>query len=155
MNESTNQRINESTNQRINESTNERKPGELMSEWKDFRDLDVWQKCRELRVEIWAMTHSFPADEKYRLVDQMVRASRSATACISEGYGRYHYQENIQFCRQARGSLYELIDHTLVSKEIDLIDEGKYSSLLKLIEKCIWMLNGYIKYLKQKKTGER
>ncbi len=40
----------------------------------------------------------------------MRRAKFSVTNNISEGYSRYHYQENIQFCRQSRGSICELID---------------------------------------------
>jgi len=73
--------------------------------YNDFRDLEVWQKSKELRQKIWELCKQFPKEEKFRLSDQMIRASRSATACIAEGYGRFHYQENIQFCRQARGSL--------------------------------------------------
>jgi four helix bundle protein len=37
---------------------------------------------------------------KYKLTDQITRASRSVTAYIAEGFGRFHYQENAQFCRQ-------------------------------------------------------
>ena len=59
----------------------------------------------------------FPEEEKFRLADQMIRASRSITANIAEGYGRYHYQDNIRFCRQARGSVYELLDHVAVRSE--------------------------------------
>ncbi len=92
-----------------------------------------------------------PPDEKYRLVDQMVRASRSATACIAEGYGRYHYQENIQFCRQARGSLYELIDHVGVATECQYLEKQKAEALINEIESAIKMLNGYIRYLKIRK----
>jgi four helix bundle protein len=51
----------------------------------------------------------------------MIRASRSPTANIAEGYGRYHFQENIQFCRQARGSLYELIDHVTAALECEYL----------------------------------
>ena len=46
-----------------------------------------------------------PEEEKYNLSSQMRRAAVSITANIAEGYGRYHYQENIQFCRQSRGVL--------------------------------------------------
>lgn len=69
-----------------------------------FETLEVWLKGRELRNKTSKLTKSFPSEEKYRLIDQMIRASRSITANIAEGYGRYHYQENIQYCRQARGS---------------------------------------------------
>ena len=117
-----------------------------------FEDLVVWKKARELRKEISELTKTFPKEEKYRLFDQMIRASRSVTANIAEGYGRFHFQENIQYCRQARGSLYELLDHfTVVLDEkyisVELHDEYKIK-ILNLIK----ILNGYIKYLKDRKT---
>lgn len=67
-----------------------------MSETKSsFETLEVWIKSRELRNNISKLSKSFPAEEKYKLIDQMIRTSRSVTANIAEGYGRYHYQENI------------------------------------------------------------
>ncbi len=52
-----------------------------------FETLDAWKKGRELRIEIQKLTVSFPKEEKYRLVDQMIRASRSVTNNMAEGYG--------------------------------------------------------------------
>jgi len=88
------------------------------------------------------------------LSDQMIRASRSSTACIAEGYGRYHYQENMQFCRQSRGSLYELIDHVDVAEECQNIDKNQADSLIEQIKTAIRILNGYIKYLKERKETD-
>ena len=51
------------------------------------------------------------------MVDQLIRATRSITANIAEGHGRYHFQENIQFCRQARGSLTETLDHLICAQD--------------------------------------
>ncbi len=70
---------------------------------RDFRDLEVWKQCREIRYEIWNLIKTFPKEERYRLSDQMIRSSRSATDCIAEGYGRYHYQENIQILQTIKG----------------------------------------------------
>jgi len=124
------------------------------NKYNDFRDLEVWQKSKELRQKFWELCKQFPKEERYRLSDQMIRASRSATACIAEGYGRFHYQENIQFCRQARGSLYELIDHTDVAFDCRYI-KGDYAEvLIEQIKTAIRILNGYIKYLKQRKETE-
>ena len=117
----------------------------------DFRDLEVWQKCKVLRKDLWKVSKTFPAEEKYRLADQVIRASRSVTACIAEGYGRFHYQENIQFCRQARGSLYELIDHIDVAEDCEYVGDDKSEELIAFIKKCISILNGYIKHLKKQK----
>jgi len=120
----------------------------------DFRELEVWKRCKSIRQKIWNLCKQLPPDEKYRLVDQMVRASRSATACIAEGYGRYHYQENIQFCRQARGSLYELIDHVSIATECQYLAKNEAKILTGEIEGAIKMLNGYIRYLKTRKKRE-
>ena len=122
--------------------------------YNDFRDLEVWQKCKILRQNIWELCKRFPKQEQFRLSDQMIRASRSASACIAEGYGRFHYQENIQFCRQARGSLYELIDHVDVALVCHYIDSNSSESIIQQIKTTIRILNGYIKYLKSRKESE-
>jgi len=121
--------------------------------YNDFRDLEVWQKCRDIRTQIWKICKILTKEERYRLSDQMIRASRSATATIAEGYGRFHYQENIQYCRQARGSLYELIDHLLVAKECEYITHSVLNRLTEEIKTAIIVLNGYIKYLKKQKSS--
>ena len=122
-----------------------------MPKYNDFRDLEVWKKCGEIRRKIWKLCKCFPSEETYRLTDQMIRASRSSTANIAEGYGRFHFQENIQFCRQARGSLYELIDHILVAEECEYMDHTLADTTIDEIKTSIIVLIGYIKYLKARK----
>jgi len=119
-----------------------------------LESLEVWQKGRELRKDISKLTKTFPEKEKFRLVNQMIRASRSVTANISEGYGRFHYQENIQFCRQARGSLFELFDHLTVALDEKYIKENVFNKFRKKIFVVARMLNGYIGYLKSRKEKE-
>ena len=63
----------------------------VKEKYNDFRDLEVWQRCKNIRVQAHGLCKSFPGEEKYRLSDQIIRASRSSTACIAEGYGLYHY----------------------------------------------------------------
>jgi len=118
-----------------------------------FEDLTVWQRCRELRTKVSNLVKSFPKNEQYRLVDQMVRASRSVTANIAEGYGRYHYQENIQFCRQARGSLYESLDHFIVALDERYIKQSELEEFRTEIFESVKILNGYIKYLQKEKKN--
>jgi four helix bundle protein len=98
---------------------------------------------------------TFPKDERYRLSDQIIRSSRSATDCIAEGYGRYHYQENIQFCRQSRGSLYELMNQMDTALECEYIDENYFNDIIEKIKSAIRLLNGYIRYLKKRKESNR
>ncbi|HRE11499.1 MAG TPA: four helix bundle protein [Ignavibacteria bacterium] len=119
-----------------------------------FETLEIWQGGRELRREISELTKNFPNVEKYRLTDQMIRASRSVTANIAEGYGRYHYQENIQFCRTSRGSLYELIDHFITAFDENYIDEVECNLYKEKIDILIAKTNGYIAYLKKRKNED-
>ncbi|WP_417939257.1 four helix bundle protein [Flavobacterium sp. RS13.1] len=75
---------------------------------KSFEDLECWKAARELRIFVSRnILSKFPIDEKYALTSQLKRSSGSVSDNIAEGFGRYHYQENIQFCRIARGSLTE------------------------------------------------
>ena len=84
---------------------------------KTFEELDCWKKAVALRKKLSLLVKTFPAEEKFRLIDQILRAARSVTANIAEGFGRFHYQEYIQYCRQSRGSLYEIIDHLIVAAD--------------------------------------
>ena len=113
--------------------------------------MELWKEARIFRKEISAFARTLPDDEKYRLKDQLFRASRSITACIAEGYGRYHYQENIQFCRQSRGSLMECLDHLTCALDEGYIDIEEFLNFEKQHDKILIILNGYIAYLKQKK----
>jgi four helix bundle protein len=117
-----------------------------------FEELDCWKKTASLRKSLGALVKLFPQEEKFRLVDQMTRALRSVTANIAEGYGRYHYLESIQFCRQSRGSLYEIIDHLIVACEEKLITEAQLNNYKIEIQQCLAILNGYINYFAKAKS---
>lgn len=84
----------------------------------------------------------------------MIRASRSVTANIAEGYGRFHYLENMRFCRHARGSLYELLDHFTVAQDEEYITDEQFDHFRNKILEVIKILNGYIKYLRNRKMTE-
>ncbi len=120
-----------------------------------FEDLDVWKVCRALRTQIATIVRTFPKEEQYRLRDQLIRASRSVTANLAEGYGRFHYTENIQFARQARGSLYEIIDHLTVAQEEKLISDETFTLVREAVLRAVLVVNGFIRYLSKAKTASR
>lgn len=122
-----------------------------MASLSSFESLECWKEAALLRKEISAIVKTFPTEEKFRLTDQLIRASCSVTANIAEGFGRYHYQENTQFCRHSRGSLNEIIDHLIVAHEENHIDKEKLDQLKQQTNKCILILNGYINYLQKAK----
>lgn len=123
------------------------------SEIRSFEDLKVWQLARKIRNEIFELVKKFPKTEKYRLTDQMIRSSRSITDNIAEGYGRYHYQENIQFCRHSRGSAYELINHIITAYDCSYITDAELGYHKNQVTRCIKLINGYIGYLNKAKSG--
>ncbi len=116
---------------------------------KTFEELEVWKSARVLRNEISELVQTFPKTEQYRLTDQMIRSSRSVTANIAEGFGRFHYRENIQFCRQARGSLFETLDHLICAFDSNYIDKPTLTKFRNDILRNLKILNGYIAYLKK------
>jgi four helix bundle protein len=121
---------------------------------KSFEDLDCYKKTSALRRKISALAKKLPSEEKYRLADQLIRAARSVTANIAEGFGRFHYQEYIQYCRQARGSLYEIIDHLIVAEEEKYISKEDLNNYKIEIEDCLAVLNGFINYLDRAKQNK-
>ena len=118
----------------------------------DFTDLKVWQLAHELKLEIYEFTKLLPESEKFNRVAQLKRSISSVSANIAEGFGRFHYQENIQFCRQARGSLEESRDYLITSRDLKEASEDICDNL---IDKCLrerMVLNGYIRFLKNAKN---
>lgn len=115
---------------------------------RDFKDLETWKFARDLRSELYRVVATFPRDEAYGLAAQIRRAAVSVTANLAEGYGRYSYQENLQFCRQSRGSLYELRDHLTTALDAGYISPEKYDDLDAMAMSAIRLVNGYIRSTK-------
>lgn len=118
-------------------------------------ELESWKSARELRKKVSELANELPNEEKYRLKDQIIRSSRSITANIAEGFGRYHYQENIQFCRMVRGSLYETQEHLICALDEKFITKNQFEETNKHLLKCLKILNGYIAYLKKSKIDSK
>lgn len=112
-----------------------------------FEELHCWQACYELKNYLKNnVLNKLPKTEKFELHSQLLRAARSATANIAEGWGRYHYKENINHLRYSRGSVAEILDHTIEAKDCNYITLEILNEVRLQIEKCIKLINGYIRY---------
>jgi four helix bundle protein len=120
-----------------------------MSHIDTFEDLDCYKSGRELRKAVSGWARNLPKEEQFRLKDQIIRSSRSVTANIAEGFGRHHPQENLQFCRQSRGSLMETLEHLNAALDDGLIDKVDYEKLRGLWNQSRALLGGYISYLQK------
>ena len=101
----------------------------------------------------WArdVVSGLPKNE-FDLKDNISRAARSTTRNIAEGFSCFHYQENIQFCRILRSSLFEIIDDVITLKEERYITEEKYYEGRNKIDYALKVLNGYVLYLQKQKN---
>jgi four helix bundle protein len=125
-----------------------------MATYNHFYDLPVYKLCRAFRKKISSIASKrLPKIEDYNLKSQVLRCSRSITANIAEGFGRFHHQENIQFCRQSRGSLTETLEHMITAFDEKYITKEVLADINKDYKDCLKEVNGYIKYLKDAKSG--
>jgi four helix bundle protein len=117
----------------------------------DFTDLVTWKSARILRTSIYTMCRRFPKQETFELSSQIRRAAVSMTANLAEGYGWFSYQENIQFCRQSRGSVYELRDHLTTALDAGHITPDEYKENDLQAVSVVRLINGYNRAAKQRK----
>ena len=118
-------------------------------------DFELYRLARQFRCRVYQLIRQLPPAERYALDPQMRRAATSVTNNIAEGHGRWHFQQNIQFCRIARGSTEGVID------DINLcLDEGygvpAFNEQLKReAYDLIARINGYIAYLNRCRPGRQ
>ena len=116
-----------------------------------FEDLEAYQEAVRFRQRIYALIKRLPVEEKYGLAGQMRRAGVSLTNNIAEGHGRYHWQDNIRFCRISRGSLCELVDDLSVCKDQQYFPESEIAEARVHAGLVLRLLNGYLAYLESRK----
>jgi four helix bundle protein len=124
------------------------------TKYQSFTKLNVWKEARAFQLFIFNLSKSFPADEKFKLTDQIIRSSRSIAANIAEGHGRFHFQEQIQFCRQARGSLSEVLNHIYTAFDCSYISKEQVAEIELKCETLLKLINGYIFFLKNQKQTQ-
>jgi four helix bundle protein len=116
-----------------------------MSNYRGFRDLIVYQKSYKLAMEIFEVTKSFPKEEKYSLVDQIRRSSRSVPANISEAWVKRKYPKS--FVSKLLDSLAEEAETEVwidMSFDCKYIDNQLHDSFIERYQEIARMLNSMI-----------
>ena len=119
------------------------------------KDLDVWKNSIELVTIIYKMTENFPKEEQYGLISQIRRSAVSLPSNISEGAGRNHDNEFVQFLYIALGSLSELETQLIISNNLSMLTTKDFKELEERIKLIRSQLAGLIKYLKGKQKLPR
>ena len=64
-----------------------------MANIRHFRELRVYQNAMDAAMRIFELTKAFPTEEKYSMVDQTRRSSRSVCANLAEAWRKWRYRE--------------------------------------------------------------
>ncbi len=119
-----------------------------------LEDLKVYNLAMEIGELVFQVTEKWDIFNKKSLGDQYLRAADSIALNISEGYGRYHYKENKNFCWYARGSLFETKSANQKAFNRKLITPEEYNKIFTKLNECLLMLNSYINRIGKSDPGK-
>ncbi len=120
------------------------------SKIRSFTDLNAWKEAHRLALLIYKSTDNFPLNEKYSLIDQMRRAAVSISSNIAEGFSRQSNKEKLQFYYIAKGSLTELQNQLLLSKDINYISKELFKEAAEQTVLVDKLISGLIKSIKSR-----
>lgn len=106
-----------------------------------FERLKVWQKAEELALLIYKVTADFPSLEKFGLSSQMRRAAISIVSNLAEGSSRHTKKEKARFTEISYGSALELLNQSIISKDLNFISENQYVEIRNAISEITAMLD--------------
>lgn len=109
-----------------------------------LEELKVYQMAMDIGERVWEQVNEWDIFAKDTVGKQFVKAADSIASNISEGYGRYHYKENRQFCYYGRGSAFETTTWVKKSQNRKLISDTESEELKKDISDFTRKLNRYI-----------
>ena len=111
---------------------------------KSFKDLIVWQKARDLTVEMYG---NFREIKDFCFKDQIQRASVSIMNNIAEGYARRSDKSFQQFLLIAKGSAAEVESMLTIADELSYISSDKRIELVNKTEEVGRLLSAFVKKL--------
>lgn len=114
-------------------------------EYGGYRDLKVYQKAYQLAIDIHEVSKGFPKEEKYALIDQIRRSSRSVAANLAEAWKKRRYKKafisKLIDCAGEAGETEVWLDF---SKDFGYLNQKKHDSLLESYDQVNRMLFGMI-----------
>lgn len=109
-----------------------------------LEDLEVYKVAMEIGEIVWAVVNKWEYFPKKTLGAQFVDSADSIAWNISEGYGRFHFKENKNFCYYSRGSAKETLTATTKAKTRNLISEDEFNLLSQKFDSYFRLMYGYI-----------
>ena len=115
-----------------------------------LEELRVYNLSMEMAEKIWDIVIEWDYFKKDTIGKQLMRAADSVAANLSEGFGRYHYNEAKHFAYYSRGSLYESKTWLTKAYNRNLITETVFNSFINDIDTIGVKLNNYINSIGKK-----
>lgn len=112
---------------------------------RSFTDLNAWKEGHKLVLSVYSLTKKFPKEEIFALSNQMRRCVVSITSNIAEGFSRQSAKEKIQFYSIAQGSVTELQNQLLISRDVKFISQKEFSDAASLSVSVHKLLFGLMK----------
>jgi len=109
-----------------------------------LEELQVYQVAMEIGDIVWNIVIKWEYFEKRTLGAQLANASDSIALNISEGYGRFHYKENKNFCYYSRGSAKETLTGIRKAESRGLVSDEDFKLLEEKLELFFRLIYGYI-----------
>jgi four helix bundle protein len=106
----------------------------------DYKELKVWEKAHKFTLSVYEVSKTFPKDELYSLTNQLRRAASSIPANIAEGSGKNTQAEFAHFLTIALGSANESEYFLILSKDLNYLNQNKFSELYNSINEIKAML---------------
>jgi four helix bundle protein len=94
-----------------------------------FRELNVWQKAKDLAVAVYRFTEDGELGKDFGLRDQIRRSAVSIASNLAEGDERETDKEAVRFFFMAKGSLGELRTQLQIALETGRLGKESYESL--------------------------
>jgi len=106
-----------------------------------FENLQIWQKSHKFVLEVYAMTKSFPDNERFGLTNQFRRAAVSIPANIAEGFAKRSAADKARFYNISQGSLNECRYYLILAHNLGYATTT--TSHHSLLDEVGRMLNSY------------
>ncbi len=100
-----------------------------------YKELIVYQRCREVSKRLFILTKKFPKEEMYSLTDQIRRSSRSVGGQIAEAWAKRRYPNHFTSkLTDADGEQLETQHWLTTAYDCEYIDDKTVESLTQDLE---------------------
>jgi four helix bundle protein len=114
--------------------------------------LDAWKKAHALVLGVYALTASFPSEERYGLTSQLRRAASSVPANIAEGFGRSTTRDFLRHLDIANGSLEETRYFLILARDLRHLSPEDFSRVREQADEVGRLLGGLMQSLRKRLT---